>query len=61
MLAKLRAQVADGLKDPKVQQRLDALGYQVSYLPGDEFRDYIVADLEQWKGVARAANVKLME
>jgi tripartite-type tricarboxylate transporter receptor subunit TctC len=61
VLARLRYEVADLLKDPKVTARLDALGYQISYLPGNEFRDYIVADLEQWKNVARTANVKLIE
>ena len=61
ILARLRTEVADILKDPKVTARLDSLGYQVSYLAGNEFRDYIVQDLEQWKKVARDANVKLVE
>ena len=54
-------EVADVLKDPKVTARLDQLGYQISYLAGDAFRDYILADLEQWRTVARTANVKLVE
>lgn len=61
VLARLRAEVADILKDPKVSTRLDQLGYQISYLAGNEFRDYIVSDLEQWRKVARDANVKLIE
>lgn len=61
ILARLRNEVADVLKDPKVTARLDQLGYQISYLAGDAFRDYIVADLEQWRTVARTANVKLVE
>ena len=61
VLARLRTEVADILKDPKVTARLDSLGYQVSYLAGNDFRDYIVQDLEQWKKVARDANVKLVE
>jgi tripartite-type tricarboxylate transporter receptor subunit TctC len=61
VLTRLRTEVADVLKDPKASARLDQLGYQVSYLPGDAFRDYIVKDLEQWKTVARNANVKLVE
>ena len=61
VLARLRTEVADILKDPKVTTRLDQLGYQVSYLPGDEFRNYILGDLEQWKKVARDANVKLVD
>ncbi len=61
VLARLRTEIADILKDPKVSARLDQLGYQVSYLPGNEFRDYIMGDLEQWKKVAKDANVKLVE
>ena len=59
VLAKLRAQVADGLKDPKVQQRLTTLGYQVSYLPGDEFKAFVMKDAEQWKTVAKTAKISL--
>ena len=61
VLTRLRNEVADILKDPKVTTRLDSLGYQVSYLAGDAFRDYIVSDLEQWRAVAKSANVKLVE
>ena len=57
VLARLRAEVADVLKDPKVAERLNTLGYQVSYLAGDAFRDFVVNDYDQWKSVARAANV----
>ena len=59
VLAKLRAQVADGLKDPKVQQRLTALGYQVSYLAGDDFKAFVMKDAEQWKTVAKTAKISL--
>ncbi|HVF63379.1 MAG TPA: tripartite tricarboxylate transporter substrate binding protein [Casimicrobiaceae bacterium] len=61
VLSRLRTEIADILKDPKVTARLDSLGYQVSYLAGNDFRDYIVQDLEQWKKVARDANVKLTD
>ena len=57
VLARLRKEVADVLKDPAVLQRLNTLGYQVSYLPGDEFKEFVVKDLEQWKAVAKAANI----
>jgi tripartite-type tricarboxylate transporter receptor subunit TctC len=59
--ARLRNEIADILKDPKVAAKLDQLGYQVSYLPGNEFRSYVVGDLEQWRKVAKDANVNLME
>ena len=47
------------LKDPKVVERLRALGYAPSYLGGAEFREFVVKDLEQWKGVSRNANITL--
>ena len=57
VLARLRKEVADGPKDPKVTQRMTVLGYQLSYLPGDEFKTFVVKDAEQWKGVAKDAKI----
>ena len=57
VLARLRKEVADVLKDPKVLQRLTTLGYQVSYLPGDEFKAFVMKDADQWKEVARTAKI----
>ncbi len=57
VLARLRKEVADVLKDPQVLQKLNALGYQVSYLPDDEFKDFVMKDAEQWKSVAKSANI----
>jgi tripartite-type tricarboxylate transporter receptor subunit TctC len=59
VLARLRKEVADGLKDAKVTQRLAQLGYQVSYLPGDEFKAFVVKDFDQWKEVAKTAKIQL--
>jgi tripartite-type tricarboxylate transporter receptor subunit TctC len=59
VLARLRKEVADGLKDPKVVQKLTSLGYQVSYLPGDEFKAFVAKDAEQWKEVAKTAKITL--
>jgi tripartite-type tricarboxylate transporter receptor subunit TctC len=59
VLARLRKEVAEGLKEPKVQQRLTALGYQVSFLPGEEFKAFVMKDAEQWRSVAKTAKVSL--
>ena len=40
-------------------QRLDALGYQVSFLPGDEFKAFVIKDADQWKTVAKTAKISL--
>ena len=57
VLARLRKEVGDVLKDPQVLQKLNTLGYQVSYLPGDEFKEFVMKDYEQWKSVAKSANI----
>jgi tripartite-type tricarboxylate transporter receptor subunit TctC len=57
VLARLRSDVAEMLKDPKVIARMRTLGYQPSYLGGAQFRDFVVSDLEQWKSVARSSNI----
>jgi tripartite-type tricarboxylate transporter receptor subunit TctC len=59
VLARLRKEVGEMLKDPKVVQRLRGLGYQPAYLAGNAFRDFVVRDLDQWKGVAKGANIVL--
>ena len=59
VLAKLRKEIVDGLADPKVKQRLTSLGYQVSYLAGDEFKAFVVKDANQWKDVAKTAKIQL--
>ena len=59
VLARLRKDIADGLDDPKVKQRLTSLGYQVSYLPGEEFKAFVTKDAEQWKSVAKSAKIQL--
>ncbi len=59
VLARLRKEIGEMLKDPKVVERLRGLGYQPAYLAGAEFRDFVVKDLDQWKAVAKAANIVL--
>jgi len=57
ILARLRKEVGDVLTDPQVVQKLNTLGYQVSFLAGDEFKDFVLKDYEQWKSVAKSANI----
>jgi tripartite-type tricarboxylate transporter receptor subunit TctC len=61
VLTLLRTQMADIMKDQAVLSRLSGLGYQPAYLDGDEFRKYVIADLEQWRGVAQGAGIKLLD
>jgi len=59
ILARLRKEMAETAKEPAVIERLQTLGYPANYLPGDAYRDIILNDLEQWRAVAKAANIKI--
>jgi tripartite-type tricarboxylate transporter receptor subunit TctC len=59
IVARLRKEVAVIAQDPAVVERLNAIGYPASYLDGDGYRDLIMKDLEQWRAVAKAANIKI--
>ena len=45
--------------DKEVAGRLSGLGYETDLQLGDAYKDFIVKDLEQWRGVAKAANIKI--
>jgi tripartite-type tricarboxylate transporter receptor subunit TctC len=47
------------IEDKAVVERLRVLGYESDHLIGDAYRDFIVKDLEQWRAVAKAANIKI--
>jgi tripartite-type tricarboxylate transporter receptor subunit TctC len=59
ILARLHKEMAEIAKEPAVIERLQTLGYPANYLPGDAYRDIILKDLEQWRAVAKAANIKI--
>jgi tripartite-type tricarboxylate transporter receptor subunit TctC len=59
ILARLRKEVAEIAKEPAVIERLQTLGYPANYLSGDAYRDIILKDLEQWRAVAKAADIKI--
>ena len=59
VLVTLRAAAAEMMKDPATAERFRKLGYEPAYLPHDQFREFIVKDLEQWRGVAKSANITI--
>jgi tripartite-type tricarboxylate transporter receptor subunit TctC len=59
IVARLRKEIAEIAKEPAVVERLKTLGYPVAYLGGDAYRDLIMKDLEQWRAVAKASNIKI--
>ena len=59
ILARLRKEIGEMLRDPKIVERLNTLGYQPDFIAGDEFKNFLVRDLEQWRNVATAANITI--
>jgi tripartite-type tricarboxylate transporter receptor subunit TctC len=59
IVVRLRKEIAEIAKEPAVIERLQTLGYPVAYLDGNSYRDTILKDLELWRGVAKAANIKI--
>jgi len=59
ILARLRKVMTEVIEDKAVVERLRVLGYESDHLIGDAYRDFIVKDLEQWRAVAKAANIKI--
>jgi tripartite-type tricarboxylate transporter receptor subunit TctC len=57
ILARLRKEIGGMLADPKIVERLQTLGYKPEFIAGDEFKKFLVNDLEQWKTTAKAANI----
>ena len=61
ILVKLRSAMDDMLKDPKIIDRLASLGYKPEFLPGDDFKKYLVDELNDWKELAKSANIAVTD
>jgi tripartite-type tricarboxylate transporter receptor subunit TctC len=65
--AKTNARIVDRLthalsammNDEAFKGRLFSMGYDVRPLIGDAYRDFIVSDLDRWRAVAKAGNIKI--
>ncbi|HEY6619670.1 MAG TPA: tripartite tricarboxylate transporter substrate binding protein, partial [Steroidobacteraceae bacterium] len=56
---RLRQTLGDMMSDKTFTDRLYAMGFEVRPLIGDAYRDFIAADLEKWRAVAKAGNIKI--
>ena len=56
---RLRQTLAGMMNDKTFTDRLYALGFEVRPLIGDAYRDFIAQDLEKWRAVAKAGNIKI--
>ena len=59
IIARLNREVDSGLKDPAIRAKLTALATTPMFFTPDEFGAYIGAEIEKWRKVVRAANIKV--
>jgi tripartite-type tricarboxylate transporter receptor subunit TctC len=59
IIVRLNREVDAGLKDPTVRAKLTALATTPMFFTPDEFGAYIGAEIEKWRKVVRAANIKV--
>lgn len=58
IVSKLQAEVAKALTDPKVTDRLNAMGARPGGMPSAEFGVFIRNETKQWSEISRTANVQ---
>ena len=59
IVARLRQTLSEMMSDKAFTDRLYAMGFELRPLIGDAYRDFIAADLEKWRAVAKAGNIKI--
>jgi tripartite-type tricarboxylate transporter receptor subunit TctC len=59
IIERLNREVDAGLKDPAVRAKLTTLATTPMFFTPDEFSAYIGAEIEKWRKVVRAANIKV--
>jgi len=61
VLAKLRSATEAMMKDPTVIEGMRKLGYDSAYLPHDQFKAFVMEDMQQWGKAAKTANITLQD
>ncbi len=59
IVARLRHVLGDMMSDKAFTDHLYAMGFEVRPLIGDSYRDFIVKDLQKWRAVAEAGQIKI--
>jgi tripartite-type tricarboxylate transporter receptor subunit TctC len=59
IVGRLRQTLSDMMSDSAFTDHLYSMGFEVRPLIGDHYRDFIAKDLEKWRAVARAGNIKI--
>jgi tripartite-type tricarboxylate transporter receptor subunit TctC len=61
IVARLREAMGGAFTDTKVGERMRTNGMRSAFIGSDEFKTFIVNDLERWRGVAKAFNIVVTE
>jgi tripartite-type tricarboxylate transporter receptor subunit TctC len=59
IVVRLRRVLSALMSDEAFTGRLFSMGYEVRPLIGDAYRDFIASDLDKWRAVAKAGNIKI--
>ena len=59
IIARLRQVMNEMMKDDAFTGQFTKLGFELRPLIGDQYRDFIVKDLERWRAVAKIANIRI--
>jgi tripartite-type tricarboxylate transporter receptor subunit TctC len=59
IIAKLNAAITAGIADPKIRERLVALGSEPRAMMPDEFGKFIAGEIEKWRKVVEFAAIKV--
>ena len=59
IVARLRGALSDMMSDTAFTDHLYSMGFEVRPQIGDAYRTFIVNDLEKWRAVAKAGNIKI--
>jgi tripartite-type tricarboxylate transporter receptor subunit TctC len=59
IVARLRRTLSDMMSDAAFTDHLFSMGYEIRPLIGDDYRDFIVGDLEKWRAVAKLGGIKI--
>lgn len=59
VVARLKRVLSDMMSDNAFTNRLYSMGFEVRPLIGDDYQDFIIKDLEKWRAVAKAGNIKI--
>jgi tripartite-type tricarboxylate transporter receptor subunit TctC len=59
IVARLRHVLSDMMSDSAFTDHLYSMGFEVRPLIGDDYKDFIAKDLEKWRAVAKAGNIKI--